>query len=315
MQGRSDMWVLDSMLTEREFVSPCTESESMWPHMWQGRQVFLTNTFSNVKADVVAALTQLSIDRIPENRVSRLHIPIDSSRGEGGTAVIHVTLCRRYELLSKLFGPMVDMHVAEAVHGEDARRCDMWACIAFCSYRFDELQHCLLGMKNKRLNWEGWTVEEDVVSAKHLTFRIMQFSIRRRVFLFDKQASMLSPRRLEPLAYMVCEMLPQLPEDVSRTIASHVHRQTTRVSVREFNVGCSEGVFNYATARLLRVARVMNYRKRIRCGKVPSLLQYFNMNQAQREEIYPIMISALRRRQQVFGRVMCTKRTRSGRAY
>ena len=309
------MWILNSFLRDRQFISPSSETSSVWPHTTvDNRVVFLTDSYENVRLEVKRSLETLPVDIVPLDKIGHLQVTSKVAGNEGEVS-LSIAVCRRFEMLSELISPYAEIHDIDTDENKCMEECDTWACVAFCSYRFDDIQHYLIGFKDQRVRWEAFTVEEDFITTKKMSPRTIRFRIHKTVFLFDVHCTMLAQRQFGPLARMVSLLFRFLPDDVSWLIASYVHAQAKSVSVKRFNHGSSTGVFNYATARLLRMANIMNREKKIQSGRIPTLLQYKLMDPEGRERVYPILKTAMRRRHQVFARSMRTKSTRSGMTY
>lgn len=315
VEGTSNMWILNSFLRDRRFISPSSETSSVWPHTTvDNRVVFLTESYESVRLEVKRSLETLPVDIVPLDKIGHLQVT-SKIAGDEGEVSMSIAVCRCFEMLSDLVSPYAEIHDIDTNDNEQIEQCDLWACVAFCSYRFDDTQHYLIGMKNHNVRWEAITVEEDFITTKRMSAQTIRFRIHKTVFLFDVQRTMLAECQFGPLARMISLLFRFLPDDVSWLVASYVHAQARSVSVKRFNHGSSMGVFNYATARLLRMASIMNREKKIQSGQIPSLLQYKNMNPEERKNAYPILKTAMRRRHQVFARSMHTKSTRSGMAY
>ena len=313
IEGTGNMWILDSFLRDRELVSPSSEETSVWPHTTQTNQViFLTDMFDRMREEILRSVAALPLEMVPVDKIGHLQVT-SKVAGFDGEAALSIAVCRSFTMLPQLISPFAEVHDIDTQ--QRAEECDSWACVAFCSYRFDDIQHLIVGLKDGRVHWQACTVEEDFITTKRMSATTLRFRIHKTVFLFDVNSSMLASSQIEPLAHMLSLFFRFLPDDIVRLIAINVHSGATRVSVRRFNRGSSLGVFNYATARLLRMAYIMNGDKRIQTGKVPTLLQFRDMNHQERHAIYPMLKCAMRRRHQTFSRHVRTKHTRSGMVY
>lgn len=320
MNGRGGMWILNSFVRDRDLLCPKRESSCVWPHTTPDNRVFFMNdSFDAMRREICSGVEAMQIDSLPLDKVS--HIRVTPSSGlHSNDIAFSIKVCRHPKLIVELISRNSTLFDVDARLDEKNKDCSVWASLAFCSYRFDDVQHYVVGLDKGKIAWEACTIEEEYITTNVMSESTIQLRIHRNVFLFDKDRSMLSLEQLDPITRTFGRIFDFLPYDVVRLIAEMVHAQTNVVSLQRFNKGSSVGVFNYATARLLRIAWMFGKETSLTQFKqadvtVPSLLEFHHMKLEQRKLMYPTMKRTLRQRHQVFNREVCRKRTRSGLGY
>ena len=311
VESRDDLWILNSFTRDRDWLAPKRESRLVWPHMKEdNRVVFLGEDVSAVKAEIIKP-----IDLMPKDKIG--HIRVTSKiAGDVGQVSFNIAVCTSRRLLCELIGPYTELHDVDTELDGRGDECDVWACVAFCSFRFDKTQHYLIGLRQNAVVWEAWTVREEDISTIRMSPRTLRFRINKNVFLFNRSGSMLSEREFDPIFHVAQRLFLFLPDDVARLISTKVHASAYTLPLSLFNGGTSRGVFNYATARLLRVKWLLVNRGRAqRTRSITGLKEYMEMTTESRERVYPDLKSVHRDRHKIFGRTISSKTTRSGKAY
>ena len=305
--GRADMWILDSYCTDRAWLAPACESMFIWPHhsTSTGDRLFAHKTLSHI-LKVAHRVTQTT--QVPSTGVLHILLPLRDDHNY----CLPIKITRDARSLYELFGVSSVIHDVDSglLEALEVIRWDTIICVNVCTYRFDDAQHVIVAMLNDRIVWQTWTVIEDRLRTSRVAAHdnAMRLSLCRHVFLFDRSAPMLSHGMRMSMRRLLARLFAMLPEEIAWHIADLLHRDTNSVTLKQFHNGACRGVFNYAVARLLRVAWHRGLTDL-------SLLTISRMEPGERNALYKILRTTLRERHRVFDRKVCHKRTRSGGAY
>ena len=247
-------------------------------------------------------------------------VPQHSSEGDEETSTTRLGISLKVNVFhgraGKVFGNVLHTKLIDVDSGYAQIKDDeeiTFVATTVCSYRLDEQQHIIFGFQNRKIVWEGWTVEETNIGVtQHDVWRLlthgMTLRIRKNAFLFSREKTFLSNKELLRLiGELSCVFYSVFPSDIIANIAHLVHERTTSISSSDFQRGVSKRVLNYGIARLLRVG----WHRNMTTG-VHTFLQ---MSTSQQETEYHNLKALYRSRGNVFNRRMRSKRLRSGRTY
>ena len=312
MLGRGDLWIVNEYETSHSWLAPSEEDVFLWPYSNDGatmRMTFSREKMSSVIAWAISASAQIPAESIGDTCVC-LRMPIAPD-----DIYLPVMVTSSIDHFKSILtrDPLESLDEIELVDSDDRLTAlsrlqwDRLLCIEVCTMRFDDSQHVIVAVRNDAVVWEAWTVEEDFIVSNRVAERTIQVLMKRAIFLFDRDRSMLSSFELVCIRRLLNRLFRDLPDDVIDLIAAHVHQNTRHVTSAAFHRGACGGVFNYAIARLLRVAH--------HTAQAPSLRAYHQMTPGERLLHYHVLKAALRSRRRIFDRRLCKKTTRSGHGY
>jgi hypothetical protein len=184
--------------------------------------------------------------------------------------------------------------------------------VPFCTVRLDDGQHALFAVDDSmQIVWRAKTVEEDFVQTQRIESpesNTITLHLRRSVFVFDKEETIVSASFCNAIRReLILIFYRRLSIDAIDCITDYVAANYS-VSSRDFRSGACESVFNYSTARLLKVGWVLS--------ESPICLHEFHLSSKEgKKKVYPILKSVYRKRHVVFDRQPASRRLRSGVLY
>ena len=310
LEARGDLWILDQYGLDRDWLHPSREEVFLWPQtkiaphadLSEETAAFTKETRSRIIAGVVAKAVLVPC-AVLEHRDVQLHMV-------GCEPQFHIpftvtTDARRFAYDAETKITDVDSFAARL----DDTRWDRLVRIAFCSIRFDEVQHLILALDGTRVVGEAWSVEETYVESVRVAPHTLRFSMRHVVALFDRSAPLLNGDAQRRVRWGIRSTLGRiLPDDVVELIGDKVVAESDALTCRKFAAGSTAGVLHYSIARLLRVGWHAGMR-------TPSLGAYLRMGEAERRALQSTLNAIMRRRHVLFRRRLCAKTTRSGHGY
>lgn len=307
MDGAS-MWIVEQYGVQHHLLDPIEEDVFMWPHVMDGSLIhaFTTESCRTVLKRVTDT-AKMWIHKI--NNADDVHVmPVFNGVGETKLYAL-VRITKSTSAISALLTPD-HLENVDAMPMPD--NVDYVASIPVNTYRLDEPQQFVIAVSTDKIVWTGWTLEEKSLQVQRApnTATTLQINIHQNVFLFQRQSCMLSETATETMVRKLeWALTPVLPLDVIRIIASYICNSQTGITFQELQHDFACGVYNYATGRLIAIARHRGF------ANVPSLKVFGNMSVSEREKIYPIIKRTYRERDRVFSKDWNDKRTRSGRQY
>lgn len=179
------------------------------------------------------------------------------------------------------------------------------AAVALTTIRFDEPQQLVVAMRDGRVLWTAWTVEEPHLSVERVEARTLRLCVKRTVLLCDRHAPTLAAHELPRIRRALRPLAAKLPADLLDHIAHLAHTRPDALTPRAFHRGAAAGVLNYATARLLRLAQLR------RLDEAPSLRRFYEMSPAARATHYRLLRRVFRERRTLFDLPANDRRLRS----
>ncbi len=302
--GRSDMWILDSYNTDRQWLAPHHEKMCVWPHATHSttETVFAHKSIEEIRTLILHVAEHTPI---PNDGVVQLLLPVQDH-----SFCFPLRFTKDCGKISKLLGPNIVLKDVDSniddVRG-DASLC--FACVNVCTYRFDELQPVLFAFKDGTIVWEAWGILEDKIMTTRVAPSSVRVFMHRKAFLFNRNAPMLSEEVRAQIRLLIGRIFADaFPEDVSWIIADFLHASINSVTPRQFQKNVCSGTLNYAMARLLRVGW---HRRTLHC----SISTYSSMSEQNRRHVYVKLKTVMRERNRIFDRQVCRKHTRSGCSY
>lgn len=301
------MWIVEQYGVTHSLLDPVSEDVYMWPHIVKDSYVraFTTEPCHTILARVLDTAT------LWRNSLQDGNVHVMPVLNEMSECNLHC-LVRISSSPSSLKQILManDLYVVDAACLPSA--VDFIVAIPVRTYRFDEAQHFVVAIRESRVVWSAWTLEEQSIRAQRVpaSDTTLYIYMEHSVHLFKRESRMLSEEAIQNLRRGVAKALSSvLPDDVIGIIAYFVGEATTRLRYNELMRGDACGVYNYATGRLLAIAKHRG------TEGVPSLRRFGEMSTEERKEQYSTIKRTYRERRRVFGKGWHNKRTRSGAQY
>lgn len=332
-----DMWIISSFGTHQHWLDPSKDEIFLWPILSDsGKCAFFRCSLSMIQDQVEHAvfsgaipclnetahketpdlLTRIELLALGSNSVDAQMSETNDPEGQARRLGMSLRVSVFRGTSGGAFDSILQTNLVDIDSGYDDLKNDdrvTFVALCVCSYRLDEQQHVIFGIRDKKIVWEGWTIEE--LSCKIgaadllilLTSRLM-FRLNKNAFIFSRQQTFLSKLELlrieRELQFIFINLLPLDPVS---NIARLLYEGTTSVSISEFNSGVSKTVLNYGIARLLRIGWHRNM--------TTNVSSYLKMSDSEREREYETLKSTHRSRRKIFNRGIRRKQLRSGHTY
>lgn len=304
---RDNLWVLTDYGVQRDWINANAEESAIWPVL-STENVF-QHAFICERIDVVECAI-ISLMKTWQTGISlETHYAISLK----AHIRLRFAVTSDFDELDKLFPENYEIANVNASLSR-LEKCQVAFIVAVpsCTVRLDDGQHVIFAVDDSmQIVWRAKTVEEDFVQTQRIDTpesNTMTLRLRRSVFVFDKQETIVSTTFRNTLrSDLILIFYRRLSIDAIDCITNHV-ASNYMLSSRDFRNGACEGVFSYSTARLLKVGWMLN-------ESSICLHEFHLASNEDKKKVYPLLKSIYRKRHAVFNRQPASRRLRSGVLY
>lgn len=312
MDVQKHAWIVEEQM-QHDWLAPWNEEWCIWPHNHTGLSdevVFVKDSINSVVNRVVDSLVTgtnrcigASVGATQQEACQYHIIP---TKDDFIVYPVRITHAQSPDVLFGRINHFVD---CDSHMRASLKDCDDFIIVALPvrTIRFDESQHLLLAVKGLRIIWSAWTIEEQTIQIRRIPeeVRTIKIELKMHVFCFRRRSSLIGDIMFEGMQRLIVRLFSSLvSEDIARLIAQHLRNSCPRITPQQFGRGAADGVLNYATARLLRIA----YHRGLNTNVRSIVKQHTNI--ADRS-----VKRAFKERARIYERAVCHKRTRSGGVY
>ena len=304
---RDNLWILTDYGVQRDWINANTEESAIWPVL------STENIFQRAFVCERIGVVECAIVSLMKTWQPGISLETHYAISLKANIRLRFTVTNDFDKLHQLFP---DNYEIADVNASLSRleKCQFAFIVAapFCTVRLDDGQHAIFAVDDSmQIVWRAKTVEEDFVQTQRINTpesNTMTLYLRRSIFVFDKQELIVSTSFRNTLRRdLILIFYRLLSIDAIDCIVNHVVANYI-ISSRDFRNGACEGVFNYSTARLLKVGWLLS--------ESSTCLHEFHLaSNEDKKKVYPLLKSMYRKRHAVFDRQPASRRLRSGILY
>lgn len=303
---KDNLWILTDYGMRHDWIDAISEERGIWPVLSVDnvfQRTFVCERIDAVESVIVSYLTAWG----GREGVERYHtIPLDARMR------LRFAVTTDTGRVCDLFPDNAELtEVDAALRRLQDRQPAFIVSAQFCSVRLDDEQHFVFAVdETMNVVWRGRTVEEDFVQTRSNegTLGALTLHLRRSIFVFDDDVTAVSASFRGSIRLgLILAFYRRLTVDAIDCISEHV-ASAYRVSPKDFRRGAYESVFNYSTARLLKIGWILN-------ESSICLHEFHRASVEEKKKVYPMLKSIYRRRHTVFDRRPASRVLRSGVLY